>query len=59
MGIIDEFRKQPIILQILDIVCIIVLIYELLTMRSLTISWILLFLIVVIPLCQGFFKKED
>ncbi|WP_458456140.1 hypothetical protein [Methanobrevibacter sp.] len=58
MKIIDAFRKQHIIVQILDIIFIIVLIYELITMHSLLISWILLFLIIVIPLYQNFFKKE-
>lgn len=59
MKIIDAFRKQHIVVQILDILFIIVLIYELITMHSLSISWILLFLIIAIPLCQSFLKKEN
>lgn len=59
MKIVDAFRKQHIIVQILDIAFIIVLVYELATMQSLSISWILLFLIVAIPLCQSFLKKEN
>lgn len=59
MKIIDEFKKQHIIVQILDVLFIILLIYETVTMQILSITWIILFLILVIPFCQWFFKKEE
>lgn len=59
MDIIDKFRKQHVIVQILEALFIIVLIYEIITMQILSITWIILFLIIFIPFCQWFFKKED
>ncbi|AMD18331.1 hypothetical protein TL18_10115 [Methanobrevibacter sp. YE315] len=59
MKIIDKFRNQHIIVQILDIAFILVLIYELVTMKTLSISLAILFLIIFIPFCQWFFKKEE
>jgi uncharacterized integral membrane protein len=59
MKIIDKFKKQPAIIKVLDVLFIVVLIYEILTMHVLAISWAILFLILAIPFCQWFFKKEE
>ncbi|MBQ6512158.1 hypothetical protein [Methanobrevibacter sp.] len=59
MSMIDKFRKQHILVQILDVIFIIVLIYGLITMQISPILWIMLFLIVFIPFCQWFLKKEE
>ncbi|WP_406534166.1 hypothetical protein [Methanobrevibacter sp.] len=59
MKIIDKFRKQHPLIQALDIMFIILLTYELITMQNLSITWIVLFLIIFIPFCQWYLKKED
>ncbi|MGX8693598.1 MAG: hypothetical protein ACSW71_01695 [Methanobrevibacter sp.] len=59
MSIIDKFRKQHILVQILDIIFVIALIYGLVTMRISPILWIILFLIAFIPFCQWILKKES
>ncbi|WP_297825803.1 hypothetical protein [uncultured Methanobrevibacter sp.] len=59
MKIIDYFKKQPLIIQILDILFILVFTYEIIALKTLSISWAILFLIVFIPFCQWFLKKEE
>jgi hypothetical protein len=59
MKIIDKFKNQPTIIKALDILFIVVLIYEIMTLQVLAISWVILFLILFIPFCQWFFKKEE
>ena len=58
MKIIDKFKNQHILVKILDIIFIIVFIYGLITMQISPALWIILFLIVFIPFCQWFLKKE-
>ncbi len=59
MGLIEKFRKQHILIQILDILFIAILIYEIITMEFHSITIVILFLLFFIPFCQEFFKKED
>ena len=59
MKIIDKFRKQHPLIQALDIIFILLIIYEIITMKIHSITLIIACLIVIIPLFQGFFKKED
>lgn len=57
--IVEKFRKQHTLIQILDVAFIMVFIYGIITMNVVSITWILLALLVAIPLCQWFFKKEE
>lgn len=57
--IVEKFRKQHIIIQILDVAFIMVFVYGIITMNVVSITWILLGLLVAIPICQWFFKKEE
>lgn len=57
--IIENYKKQPKILQILEIIFIIVFAYELIIMKSLQISLIILCIILLIHFCKWFFKKEE
>ena len=57
--ILEKFRNQHIVLQILDVAFILVFVYGLITMNVISIAWILLSLLVIIPICQCFFKKEE
>lgn len=59
MGLIEKFRKQHILIQILDISFVAVLIYEIMTMKFHSITIAMLFLMFLIPFCQEFFKKEE
>lgn len=57
--LIERFKKQPKIIQILDLGIVILLIYEFLTMQNIQITGIFIFLLFFIPFCQWFFKKEE
>lgn len=57
--IVEKFKNQHILLQILDVVFIAVFVYGIITMNVVSITWLLLGLLVAIPLCQWFLKKED
>ena len=59
MGLIEKFRKQNLLIQILDILFVIVIIYDMITMKFHSITIVILFLLFLIPFCQEFFKKED
>lgn len=56
--LISRFKEQPKIVQILDILIIILIVYEIITLQSLQITWLLIFLVIAIPFIQWFFKKE-
>lgn len=58
-NIFEKFKNQHIVLQILDVLFIVVFIYGIITMNVVSISWILLSLLVAIPICQWYFKKEE
>lgn len=55
--IVAKFRNQHILLQILDILFIAVFAYGIITLKVVSITWILLSLLVIIPICQWFLKK--
>lgn len=57
--LIKKFKKQPKIVQILDIAIIILIAYETITLNPVHITWLLIFLIIVIPFVQWLFKKEE
>lgn len=57
--IVEKFRNQHIILQILDVLFIIVFIYGIITMNVVSMTWVLLILLVAIPVCQWFLEKEE
>jgi len=59
MEIIEKFKKQNTLIQIIDLLFIIVLIYDILTIQLHPITIVLLFLMFFIPFCQWFFKKEE
>lgn len=56
--IVEKFRNQHIILQILDVVFLMVFVYAIATENVVSVSWILLGLIAIIPICQCYLKKE-
>lgn len=56
---IVRFKTQAGIIQILDIIFVIVFIYELVTIHALKISAIILFIIILIQFSEWFFKKEE
>ena len=59
MNLIEMFRSQAPIVQILDIVFIASLAYEIITWNSVNISLWILGLIIVVSLYQRYFKKEE
>ena len=58
-GIIEIFKNQHIILQILDVLFIMTFVYGIISMNVVSITWILLGLLVLIPICQQYFKKKN
>lgn len=58
-NLFEKFRTQHIVLQILDVLFIVVFIYGIITMNVVSITWILLTLLVAIPICHWYFKKEE
>lgn len=56
--IFEKFTKQHILLKILDVLFIAVFAYGIITVNVVSITWILLGLLVAIPVCQWFLKKE-
>ena len=59
MNLIEMFRSQALIVQILDIVFIASLAYEIITWNSVNISLWILGLVIVVSLYQRYFKKEE
>jgi hypothetical protein len=59
MNLIEMFRSQAPIVQILDIVFIASLAYEIITWNSVNISLWILGLIIIVSLYQRYFKKEE
>ena len=59
MNLIEMFRSQAPIVQILDIVFIASLAYEIITWNSVNISLWILGLIIVVSLYLRYFKKEE
>lgn len=57
--IIEKFKQQHKIVQILDVIIVVLIVYELITMQDLHITWLILFLIIIIPFVQWFLKKEE
>ena len=58
-GIIERFKNQHIILQILNVVFIMVFVYGIISMNVVSITWILLCLLVLIPVFRWYLKKEE
>ena len=58
-GIVERFKNQHIILQILDVLFIMTLVYGIISMNVVSIAGILLCLLVMIPVCQQFLKKKN
>lgn len=58
-GIVEIFKNQHIILQILDVLFIMTFVYGIISRNVVSITWILLGLLVLIPLCQQCFKKKN
>ena len=56
---INNFKNQPVILQILEIIFIASFILELITVQNVKIAGYVLFLILIIKLAIWFFKKEE
>lgn len=54
-----SFKNQPAILQILEIIFIIAILYETIVSQSFRIAGFILFLIVIIKFATWFFKKEE
>ena len=59
MNLIEMFRSQALIVQILDIAFIASLAYEIITWNSVNISLWILGLIIVVSLYLRYFKKEE
>ena len=59
MNLIEMFRSQARIVQIVDIVFIASLAYEIITWNSVNISLWILGLIIVVSLYLRYFKKEE
>ncbi|WP_406532566.1 hypothetical protein [Methanobrevibacter sp.] len=58
-GIIERFKNQHIILQILDVMFIMTFVYGIISMNVVSMTGILLCLLVLIPVCQKYLKKEN
>ena len=58
-GIVERFKNQHIILQILDVLFIMTFVYGITSRNVVSITWILLGLLVLIPICQQYFKKKN
>lgn len=52
-------KNQPKAIKIIEIIFIILIVYEIITMQDLRITWLILFLLLVIPFFGWFFKKEE
>ena len=59
MKIIEKFRKQHIAVQILDIIFVILFIYEIITFPAMNETWLMIILLFVITVFQWHFKKEE
>ena len=59
MSIIEMFKNQPLIIQILDIAFIISLIYEIISGNGINISLWILGLTIILDLYLRYFKKEE
>ena len=59
MSLIDAFKNQHIIIQILDVLFVISFIYEVITLNSVNISLWILGLLIIVEFCKWFFKKEE
>ena len=57
--ILDEFKKQHVIIQILIIAFIIIAIFELITIQTFSISWIIFIILAIFGFYKWFFKKEE
>ena len=58
-GIVERFKNQHIILQILDVLFIMTFVYGIISMNVVSLTGILLGLLVLIPVCQQYFKKKN
>lgn len=58
-GIIEIFKNQHSILQILDVLFIMTFVYGIISMNVVSMTGILLCLLVLIPVCQKFLKKKN
>lgn len=56
---IESFKNQHVILQVLEIIFIVSLILEIITVQNIKIAGYILFLILIIKLISWFFKKEE
>ena len=59
MKIIEKFKRQHIVIQILDITFILLFLYEMITFPALNETWLMIILLFIILICQWHFKKED
>ena len=59
MKIIEKFRKQHIVVQILDMIFIILFAYEIATFPAMNETGLMIILLFAILVCQWHFKKED
>ncbi len=59
MGLIEEFKKESTILQILDVAFIISLIYEILTFNGIFICTTILGIMAIVRFYEWFSKKEE
>lgn len=58
-GIINKFKKQHIALKILDVVCIVLLIHDIIVMQISQITIFCICLSIIIPILLDLFKKEE
>ena len=56
--ILERFANQHVLVKILDVVFILVLLYGIMTLNVISITWILIILIALIPICKWFLKKR-
>lgn len=57
--ILDEFKKQHVIIQILIIAFIMIAVFELITIHTFSISWIIFIILAIFGFYKWFFKKEE
>ena len=59
MGLMEKFRNQPLIVQALDIIFVVSLIYEIVTWNRVNISLWILGLTIIVSLYMKYVKKEE
>ena len=59
MGLMEKFRTQPLIVQALDIIFVVSLIYEIVTWNRVNISLWILGLTIIVSLYMKYVKKEE